>query len=253
MLLLDMLERYFVFFPVQTLPTTPGDTNLTFEDVFFLSADQYWIHGWFIPGTSKYTLLWFHGNGGNIGHRMEEILIMHHSLGINIFIFDYRGYGRSEGKPSEQGVYQDATAAIKYIQNRPEVDSDRIIYFGRSLGAAIAIHSASALPPAGMILVAPFTSLSDIASLKFPHLPLKWLTRNRYNTISKIQKVHTSLLIMHGDLDDVVPLTHSSRIFDTANQPKRLRVLVGAGHNDTHSINSYNYWNILKDFINTID
>ena len=123
MLLLDMLERYFVFFPVRTLHTTPEDTNLTFEDVFFLSADQYWIHGWFIPGTSKYTLLWFHGNGGNIGHRMEEILIMHHSLGINIFIFDYRGYGRSEGKPSEQGVYQDATAAIKYIQNRPEAVS----------------------------------------------------------------------------------------------------------------------------------
>ena len=253
MLLLDMLERNFVFFPVRTLPDAPSDTNVTFEDVFFLSCDRYWIHGWFIPGSSKYTLLWFHGNGGNISHRMEEILMMHDSLEINIFIFDYRGYGRSEGKPSEQGVYRDAKAAIKYIQNRPEVDSSRIIYFGRSLGAAIAIHSASTHPPSRMILVAPFTSLSDIASLKFPHLPLKWLTRNRYNTISKIQKVHTSLLIMHGDLDDVVPLTHSSRIFDTANQPKRLRVLVGAGHNDTHSIDPYNYWNILKDFIDTID
>ena len=183
MILLEMLERYFVFFPVRTLPATPGDTTVTFEDVFFLSSDQYWIHSWFIPGTSKYTLLWFHGNGGNIGHRMEEILMMHNSLGVNIFIFDYRGYGRSKGKPSEQGVYQDAKAAIKYIQNRLEVDSSRIIYFGRSLGAAIAIHSASTHPPSGMILVAPFTCLSDIAALTFPHLPLKWLTRNRYNTI----------------------------------------------------------------------
>ena len=253
MLLLEMLERYFVFFPVRTLPATPGDTNVTFEDVFFLSSNQYWIHGWFIPGTSKYTLLWFHGNGGNIGHRTEEILMMHNSLGVNIFIFDYRGYGRSEGKPSEQGVYQDAKAAIKYIQNRLEVDSSRIIYFGRSLGAAIAIHSASTHPPSGMILVAPFTSLSDIAALTFPHLPLKWLTRNRYNTISKIKELHTPLLIMHGDLDDVIPLTHSNRIFDAANQPKTLKVLVGAGHNDTHSIDPYNYWNILNDFINTID
>ena len=108
MLLLDMLERNFVFFPVRTLPATSSDTNVPFEDVFFLSGAQYWMHGWFIPGESKYTLLWFHGNGGNIGHRMEEILMMHNSLGVYIFIFDYRGYGRSEGKPSEQGVYRDA-------------------------------------------------------------------------------------------------------------------------------------------------
>ena len=133
MLLLDMLERNFVFFPVRTLPATSSDTNVPFEDVFFLSGAQYWMHGWFIPGESKYTLLWFHGNGGNISHRMEEILMMHDSLEINIYIFDYRGYGRSEGKPSEQGVYRDAKAAIKYIQNRPEVDSSRIIFFGFSI------------------------------------------------------------------------------------------------------------------------
>ena len=252
MLLLDILERYFVFFPVRTLPNTPSDTNITYEDVFFRSSDQYLIHGWFIPGTSKYTLLWFHGNGGNIGHRVEEIMQMHNVLGVNIFIFDYRGYGKSEGKPSEQGIYRDAKAAIKYLQSRPDVDPNCVIYFGRSLGAAIAIHAATTNPPSGIILVAPFTSLSDIAAIRFPNLPIGWLTKNRYNTISRIKYIHKPLLIIHGNLDDIVPLAHSSQIFQKANYPKTLKVLVGAGHNDTYSNDALNYWNIVKHFICTL-
>jgi fermentation-respiration switch protein FrsA (DUF1100 family) len=243
------LERLFVFFPASELPYTPDQLGLEFEDVYFTTEDGLKLNGWFVPGASDTTLLWFHGNAGNIGHRVEEMALFHRRLGVNLFIFDYRGYGRSEGKPSEQGIYRDARAALHYLEGRADVVPDKIIYFGRSLGAAVAVELAVARPPLALVLVAPFTSLGDMAQVAYPHLPLRWLLEDRYNSLALLPRIHRPLLIMHGDQDKIVPLSQSERLLQAANSPKHLQVLPGAGHNDTYFAAGNVYWDTLREFL----
>ncbi|MCS5666136.1 MAG: alpha/beta hydrolase, partial [Dehalococcoidia bacterium] len=123
------------------------------------------------------TCLWFHGNGGNLGHRVGELELAHHRIGANIFIFDYRGYGESEGIPSEKGTYLDSRAVIEYLCSRTDVDSDRLVYVGHSLGAAVAIESALTTPPMAMVLISPFASMRDMANLTLPFAPAGWIVR----------------------------------------------------------------------------
>ena len=172
--LLEMLERQFVFFPMPRVERTPADLGIPFEDVYFETNDGYRLNGWFIPapaggvvgdrGNAEVTLLWFHGNAGNTGHRVDDLALFHHLLGVKVFIFDYRGYGNSQGKPSERGVYRDSRAALAYLMDRSDVDSNRIVYYGRSLGAAVAVELALNHRPQGMVLYSPFTSLADMGA-----------------------------------------------------------------------------------------
>ena len=129
----NLLDRYFLYFPEREIFLTPGNVGLVYEDVFISTSDGVKLHGWFVPGKSDLTLLWFHGNAGNISRRVDNIALLHERLGANIFIIDYRGYGRSEGSPSEQGLYLDAEAAIDYLRSREDVKDDRLVLFGRSL------------------------------------------------------------------------------------------------------------------------
>ena len=250
------LESRFIFFPTRELITHPGMAGLSYEEINFTTVEGRRLHGWFIPGQTadnSMTWLWLHGNGGNISHRMEEVAMVHHRLGVNVLIFDYQGYGQSEGKPTEQGVYADARAALKYLTRRQEVTSDKIVYFGRSLGAAVAVNLASVEPPLGLVLVSPFSSVEDMAKLGYPFLPVGWLTRGRFDSVKTIALVNRPVLIVHGALDDTVPPAQAEKLFHAANEPKRFLVLPNASHNDTSTSGGEKYWNSLERFMGDLN
>ena len=242
------LEKRYIFFPTTEIDATPDQMGLSYEEVFFNTEDGVKLHGWYIPGPGDVTWLWFHGNGGNISHRIEELALFHQRLGINQFIFDYRGYGRSEGRASEKGTYRDSRAALDYLQNRPDLDQERIVYFGRSLGAAVAVELAAERPPSGMILVSPFASISDMARISFPMLPFHWLVRNKYNSMERIRNYQRPVLVLHGELDDLVPISQGRKLYEAANSPKRFQALPEAGHNDTYYNGGAAYWDTLSEF-----
>ena len=234
-------EKRFVFFPESEIVNTPEQAGVPYEDVYLKSSDGLTLHGWFLPAPAPatrrtQTWLWFHGNGGNLGTRVGQLERAHRLLGVHQFIFDYRGYGRSEGRPTERGTYLDARAALNYLRERPGINSDRIVYFGHSLGTAIAVELAVADPPHGMALVGPFAAIGDLAKLALP-IPLAgWLVRGHYNSAQRISRVHTPLLILHGELDEIVPHSQGLKLYQAANRPKRFVTLHGATHNNAHHV-----------------
>lgn len=248
-LLRSYVEKRFIFFPTREVEYTPDQLGLAYEDVYFNTSDGVELNGWFVPGSTGMTWLCFHGNGGNIGHRVDEIALLHHNLGVNLLIFDYRGYGRSAGAPSEQGTYLDARAALSYLRGRPDVDSERIVYFAHSLGAAVAAELAVAEPPKGLVLVSPFASVQSMGRIAFPLLPSGWLTKGKYDSLARIGAVQQPLLILHGEQDTLVPVTEGERLFQAANEPKTFQALPAAGHNDIFESAGETYWGALERFI----
>ncbi len=235
-------EKRFIFFPEPEIANTPDQAGLRYEDVYLTSSDGLILHGWFLPGPAglagrrTQTWLWFHGNGGNVGTRVGQLERAHHVLGVHQFIFDYRGYGRSEAKPTERGTYLDARAALNYLKQRPGIDPERIVYFGHSLGAAVAVELAESHPPCGMALIAPFSSARDMAKFTLS-IPLAgWLVRGHYNSVKRIPKVRTPLLVLHGELDEMVPHSQGMKLYQAANRPKRFVTLHGASHNNVQHI-----------------
>ena len=206
-LLWRKFEKRFVFFPTSEVEYTPSDVGLDYEEVYVTTEDGLRIHAWYVPGPNELTLLCFHGNGGNLGHRVTELALLHHRLGLNLFIFDYRGYGRSEGTPSEQGTYKDARAALHHLRKERNTPADRTVYFGHSLGSAVAVDLAVAEPPLGLILVSPFASVSDMSRVVCPVPPLGWLLRDKYNSLARIAQINRPLLVLHGDQDETIPLS----------------------------------------------
>ena len=248
-----LLDRQFIFFPDQELVGTPGDRGLGYEEVFFSASDGVKLHGWFVPGEKKATLLWFHGNAGNISHRLENLELLYSRLGVSVFIFDYRGYGRSEGRASEKGTYLDAEAAIEYLRSRQGPDKEQdIVLFGRSLGCAVAVEMATRHQVRGVILESPFTSIRAMGQRAYPYLPVGILSRlveARYDSLSKIGEVHSPLMIVHGDRDETVPIGLGRELFEAANEPKRFYTIEGAEHNDTYWVGGDAYFDALKRFV----
>ena len=235
-------EKRFLFFPESEVAYTPEQAGLRYEDVYLESADGLTLHGWFLPAPSDIaslstqTWLWFHGNGGNVGTRIGQLEQAHHLLGVHQFIFDYRGYGNSQGHPTEHGTYLDARAALEYLKTRPEIDPGRMVYFGHSLGAAIAIELAVEHPPAGMALVAPFSSIKDMTKLTVSIPMAGWLVRGHFDSIKRIRRVKTPLLIVHGELDEIVPHWQGLKLYQAANRPKRFVTLHGAAHDNVQQV-----------------
>ena len=161
-----------------------------------------------------------------------ELAVALNRLGLSVLLFDYRGYGGNTGRPSEEGLAADARAAQAWLAAQPDVDPQRIAYFGESLGAAVAVGLAVQRPPAALILRSPFTSLADVGAVHYPWLPVRWLLLDRYPSIERIASVHAPLLVIAGDRDDIVPLPLSRRLYDAAVEPKRFVLVPGAGHND---------------------
>ena len=243
------VEKRYIFFPTYEIEMTPAQLGLAYEDVFFSTVDGVLLHGWYVPGSGNGTWLWFHGNGGNVGHRVTELALLHHRLGVNLLIFDYQGYGESQGRPSEAATYQDARAALAYLQQHHGRNAGPLVYYGHSLGTAIAVELAVNHPPAGLVLVSPFTSVSAMTRLAFPWLPVSWLVKDRYNTLDRIPNVRCPLLIFHGTQDELIPISHGEILFDAAAEPKSFQALPQAGHNDTFQAGGEVYWSAIESFM----
>ena len=247
-----MLDKYLVFRPEHEFVGTPRDAGLEFDHVRFSAADGPRLHGWFVPGESDVTFLWFHGNAGNISHRIYGLSLLRRSLGASSFIFDYRGYGFSEGNPSEKGTYRDADGAIEYLSSRGDVNIDKLVLFGHSLGCAVAVEMALHHSAHRLVLESPFDSIKRLAQRMHPRLPmgiLIYLVRSRYNSMSKIGDVHVPVLVLHGDRDDTIPVEIGWGLFEAANEPKGFHVIKGGGHNDGHMVGGADYYKALQAFI----
>lgn len=244
------IEDRFIFHPDHVTDRDPSHIGVRFEDVFFTTQDGLRLHGWFIPHQdARATLVWFHGNAGNISGRLLNIKLLHDRINTNIFIFDYRGYGRSEGTVSEKGTYLDGEAAMNYLLGRHEAAARRLILFGRSLGAAVAAEMAIRFASLGLILESPFVSIPEMARAIFPSLPIAWLLQTRYDTMEKVRLVKTPILVLHGDRDATVPFAQGKRVFEIASHPKKFHRIVGASHNDTFLVGGEEYYGALRDFI----
>ncbi len=245
-LLVVWREPAMIYYPSRqhALPAPPRA-----QDVWLTAADGARIHAWFVPAESNasLTVLFCHGNAGNIADRLDKIEIFN-GLGADVFIFDYRGYGRSEGRPNEKGTYRDAEAAYDYLTKTMNRDPRAIIAYGESLGSAVAVDLAAKRPVGGVIIEEPFTSVADVGRGMFPFLPVRWLVRNKYDTLSKIGRIHAPLLILHSRDDEYFPIRHAERLLAAAAEPKRLVELRG-GHNDAFLVSAETYRSALRDFL----
>ena len=198
--------------PGRTLTMTPTDIGMDYQDVSIETTDGVTLHGWFIEGRSSQVLLFFHGNAGNISHRLDSIR-QFQDLGLSVLIVDYRGYGQSEGRTTERGIYRDADAAWRYlIEDRGIVASD-ILIFGRSLGASVAARLAAQHQPLALIVESSFTSVPDIAQELYPWLPARWLSRLSHATREYVRDVQCPILVVHSRDDEIIPFRHGEAIF----------------------------------------
>ena len=211
---------------------TPAAAGLAFEDVTIRTADGEGLHAWWVPARAPSLghVLLCHGNAGNVGDRLAHLELLS-AAGLDVLAFDYRGYGRSTGRPSEHGLHLDARAARDALLGRDRVEPSRVIYVGESLGGAVALALALELPPAGLILQSAFTSVRDMARLHYPLIPLA-LVPDAYPSLRLIAALRTPLLVLHGARDTIVPLMHGEALLEAAPGPKRMHVFPGAGHND---------------------
>ena len=256
MILLKFIEKGLIFHPDKGNDSiTPDAYGIEYDDVTFRTEDGLNLHGWFVPGKKSspdedlHTLLWFHGNTGNINHRLGNIKMLHERVPVNVFIIDYRQYGRSEGKISEKGTYIDAGAALAHLHSRKEINQEKIIFFGRSLGSAVAVELALKEKCRALILETPFTSILEMGKKLYPFLPVSLLLKTKYDSLSKIRNIKVPILIMHGDKDDLVPFEHGKRLYDMANEPKEFYTIPGAGHNDTHIVGGDEYFDVIRNFV----
>ncbi|MFQ6671904.1 MAG: alpha/beta hydrolase [Candidatus Tectimicrobiota bacterium] len=247
------LEKSLIYYPDKILEATPAEYDLAYEDVFFPAPDGMELHGWWIPakggGAGRPVILWMHGNAGNISHRLHNARLLHDRLDVTLFLFDYREYGLSQGEVSEEGTYTDAEGAQAYVRGRPEVDAERLIYFGRSIGAAVAVELATRRAPAGLILESPMTSIPAMARAIFPWLPVRSLLSTQYDSLAKIGTIHLPLLVLHGTADEIVPFAQGQELFEAANEPKRFYAIDGARHNDTYFVGGEAYFRVWATFL----
>lgn len=241
-----------VFYPYAQLETTPLAWGLPFEDVSLVTEDGIRLHGWYLPRPSATkTLLFFHGNGGNISHRGESLAIFHR-LGLNVLIIDYRGYGKSEGSPDEQGLYLDAEAAWRYLTEERGIAADRIIIFGRSLGGAVATYLASEVSPAALILESTFTTGRDMAGHIYPILSHVLYLRYRFDSEAHIRRLRSPLYMAHSPNDEIIPYSLGRKLYEVAPQPKRFFEMRGS-HNYGFMQSQPFYEEGLRDFIRDLD
>lgn len=232
--MLRWFEHNQVFHPSRTLDATGHELDRPFDDVFFDAKDGTRLNAWFFPAFTNSSrkdlvILVCHGNAGNISHRLTlaQALL---STGVNVFLLDYRGYGRSQGRPSEPGTYTDAQAAYDWLRGKGFAPAN-IIAFGESLGGGVASQLASSVPTAGLILQSTFTSVPDLGAELFPWLPVRLLARIRYDTSSRLPNIHVPVLVMHSRTDGLIPFSHAEKNLRLANNPKLFAEISGS-HND---------------------
>lgn len=245
---MESLLNRFIFYPERDFVAEPHEWGLPYENIWVRTADGVRLHGWLIPNIeSPATLLFFHGNAGNISHRLDNLKRLF-DAGLQVFIFDYRGFGRSEGEPSERGTYQDARAVWQWLAT--EVGGP-IVLFGRSLGGAVATWLAvqEDVEAAGLVLENTFTRGRDIAQLLVPAPIALYLLPDFYPTVDRIRRLRAPLLVIHGDQDELIPVEHAYRLYEAAPEPKSLYIVPGGHHNDTYLVGGQAYLERLRAFV----
>jgi len=228
--LVRYLETVSVFFPTRIMAVNPEVLHLPWEDVYFKTKDGFVLNGWFFKNRqAQSTILFAHGNAGNISDRLLKINFFY-DLGLNVFIFDYRGYGKSEGKPSEAGIYRDADSAYDYLQSRGDVDMKRLILYGASLGGAVVIDLATRRSAALLMVESSITCAQDMVRIYYPFLPSFFLSL-KLDSIGKIGHLTLPKLFIHSPDDHVVPFGMGRKLFQAAGEPKEFLTVHG-DHND---------------------
>ena len=251
LLVVRYIERRSIYFPMREITTNPQSIGLPYEEIYFETSDKKTLNGWFIAhDKSKSTLIFCHGNAGNISHRLEKIS-MFYSLGLNVFIFDYRGYGKSQGTPSESGLYEDAEAAYDYLTRERRVSSkDGIILYGESIGGIVAIDLARNKDVGALITEETFTSVKDMSGMAYPFLPY-FIFSSRFDALSKIKNVGCPKLIIHSIDDEIVPFRLGEKLFDAAPPPKKFLKLRGS-HNTAFLESEEQFKEGIKSFLSDL-
>ncbi|MFZ3122915.1 MAG: alpha/beta hydrolase [Thermodesulfovibrionales bacterium] len=237
-----------VYYPTKDIEGTPADIGLKFEEITLRTKDSVNLSAWYVPAKDERGVVLFcHGNAGNISHRLDSIRIFH-DLGLSVLIFDYRGYGRSEGSPTEEGTYLDAESAWEYLVNVKGARSEKIILFGRSLGSAVAAELVLRRKAAGIIIESGFKSIPALGAKFFPYLPVRLISRFQYSTIDKVSRINIPKLFIHSPQDEMIPYDHGAALFKNAAEPKEFLQITG-GHNEGFLTSGEIYTDGLDRFI----
>lgn len=244
----NKIENFYVFYPQKSIDITPDDLHLNYRDVYFYTKDQEKLNGWFFPAYKDApVILYCHGNACNISHILEYVILLMEK-NLRVFVFDYRGYGKSTGTPSEKGIYMDAQAAYDYLVNEEKVAPDKIVLAGHSIGAAAAIDMAVKNDVRSIIIESAFTSTKDMSNIMFPMSLISFLLPAHYNNLDKIKEISIPKLFIHGENDEIVPFEMGKRLFNGSKEPKQFYAIKDSGHNDTYVLGGDRYFKTLADF-----
>jgi hypothetical protein len=244
--LVRYLELKSLFFPMKLMESTPADVNLSYEEARFSTEDHLQLHGWYLDRGASFTLLLCHGNGGNISHRLEKAKELY-NLNANVFMFDYRGYGKSDGKPSEKGLYRDVQAAYRYLIDQKKIPARQIVVYGESLGGAVAVDLASKVVLRALVVESTFSSVRDMSKSIYPAVP-SVLVRNIFDSKTKIRSISVPKLMMHSGEDEIVPFALGEKLFAAAAEPKRFVKLRG-GHNSCFLDDNARWREAIRNFM----
>jgi len=245
-------QERLLYHPTREIVAAPDRLGLAYEDVALRASDGVRLAAWYVPADGPgRTVLFCHGNARNMSTRLASVEIFHR-LGLGVLIFDYRGYGRSEGRPDEEGTYRDAEAAWEYLATDRGTRPERIILFGRSLGGAVAAHLAEKHRPAALILESTFTSAPDLGQELLPVFPVRWLARVRYDTLARVPHLACPKLFVHSLQDDLIPFAHGRRLFEAAAEPKYFLEIRG-DHNEGFWLSGEAYVEGLRRFLAGLD
>lgn len=251
--MLRPLLNSLLYFPSRAIVETPAAVGLSFRDLTIETEDEELLHGWWVaaqPPALGHILL-CHGNAGNVGDRVLHAALLSRA-GFDVLLFDYRGYGQSSGRPTEEGTYRDARAARSALLRQPDVDRALLLYLGESLGAAVALALALEAPPRGVIVQSAFTSVRAMARLHYPFIPPALVPR-AYPSLLRIRALAAPLLVLHGECDDIVPLSHGRALFDAATGAKRMHSFPGLGHNDLVPLARQSYVEVVVSWAKALD
>jgi uncharacterized protein len=251
-LLVRLAERHLAFFPFTGETRTPADFGLDFDHVHLVTSDGETIHGWWLPAPdARAHVVYFHGNGGNLS-LWSDILVAIRQRGLSVFALDYRGYGRSTGEPSEQGLYKDVDATLVWLEGGALAPGVPVIYWGRSLGATMAAYAASRRAPDGVILEAGFPESRAVLTGSPLMWALSWLSSYRFPTAEWMREVQAPALVLHGDRDSVVPFRAGRRLYEALPGPRQFVTIEGGDHNDAEAPRPDQYWAAIEAFIESL-